>query len=129
MFISVIALFVAYIATKSYTTIGSLQILLLGCSALAFGIGSLLRVWLEGRGLNIPITIHDSAALVASVLHLLGASLGMAKLHLYEPEFSRRTRIVIFCYIGIFTSIALITFLSFQGVFPPLYVPGRALLH
>lgn len=126
VFISVVAVSVAFIAARSYTVTGSRQMLWLGCGALASGVGSLLRGWLVGKELNVLITIYDSTALIASVPHFIGASLSIAKLRLPESEFRRKPRIVLLFYLGTLGSIALVTMLAFRGTIPPFYVPGES---
>lgn len=124
--ISAVAVLVAYIAARSFTVTGSPQMLWLGCGVLAFGVGSLVRWWLAGKGLNVPITSYDSAALIASVLHLIGASLSMSKRHITESEFRRKLRVVLFYYLGILVIIALVTLLALREVIPPFYTPGES---
>jgi len=125
VFIFVIAVPVTCVAARSYTISGLPQMLWLGCGALAFGVGTLLRGWLVGEGLNVPITSYDSIALIASVLHLIGAGLSMAKPRLPDSKSRRKLGIVLFCYLGVLASIALVTILAFQGVIPPFYVAGE----
>ena len=125
IFIFAVAVFVAYLSARSFAITGSPQMLWLGCGALAFGIGSLLRGWLVVKGLNVPITSYDCAALIASVLHLIGAGLSMAKLRKPDSGFRRKPRMVIFCYLGILVAIALVTWAALRGVIPPFFVPGK----
>lgn len=125
-FISAVAVPVAYIAARSFVVTGSRQMLWLGSGALAFGIGISLREWLVVEGLNIPITLYNSAALIASVTHLTGASLSIAKLGTPKSELRRRLRTVLFYYLGILASISLVTLLTFRGLIPPFYVPGES---
>jgi hypothetical protein len=120
-FISAVAVPVTYIAARSFVVTGSRQMLWLGCGALAFGIGVLLREWLVVEELNVPITLFNSAALIASVTHLIGASLSIAKLG--TPKSESRRKIVLFYYLGILASISLVTLLTFRGLIPPFYVP------
>ena len=122
-FISAVAVPVAYIAARSFVVTGSRQMLWLGCGALAFGIGVSLREWLVVEELNVPITLFNSAALIASVTHLIGASLSIAKLGTPKSELRRKPRIVLFYYLGILASISLVTLLTFRGLMPPFYVP------
>lgn len=126
VFISAMALLVTYISARSFTISGSPEILGLGGAALAFGVGSLLRGWMVGLGLNVPITVYDSAALIASALHLIGASIGMAKNQIPKLEFRRKSRIVLFYYLGILASVALVTLLALRGVIPPFTMPGES---
>jgi hypothetical protein len=124
--ISAVAVLIAYIAAISFTIDGSPELLGLGCAALAFGVGSLLRGWLVGIGLNVPITINDSAALIASVMHLIGASLGMAKLRLTKSKLRQKQSIIVWSYFGILASLALVTLLALRGIIPPFSVSGES---
>jgi hypothetical protein len=125
-FISGFAVPVVYIAARNSVIMGSRQMLWLGCGALAFGVGTLLRGWLGGKGLNVPITIYDSTVLIASVLHLTGASLSIAKLRIPQSEFRRKPRIILSYYLFTLASMALVTLLAFRGVIPPFYVPEES---
>jgi hypothetical protein len=117
---------VGYMAARNFMITGSRQMLWLGCGALAYGVGSLFREWLVGKGLTVPITIYNSVALIASVAHLIGASLSIAKMRIPNPELKRQPRIVLFYYLGILVSISLVTLLIFRGLIPPLYVPDES---
>lgn len=125
VFIVVVAVPVTCIAARDYAITGSPQMLWLGCGALAFAAGTLLRAWLVGYGLNVSITLIDSSALIASVLHLIGAGLSIARPRLPEPESGRKSIIVLSGYLGVLAGIALITLLAFQGVIPPFHLPGE----
>ena len=124
-FISAVAVPVACIAAKHFTITGSPVTLWLGCGAIAFGVGSLLKGWLIGISLGVLITVDESAALIASVLHLIGASLGMAKMRLPNSEFRRKSGIILGYYLGVIACIALAILLVIQGVIPSFHVPGE----
>ena len=125
-FIFAVAVPVVYIAAKHFTITGSPQTLWLGCGAIAFGVGSLLKGWLIGISLGVLITVDESAALIASVLHLIGASLGMAKMRLPNSEFRRKPRVVLFYYLGALASIALVTLLALRGILPASFALGES---
>jgi hypothetical protein len=118
VFICVVAVIVAYIAAKNFTISGSLEILGLGCALLAFGVGSLLYGWLVDAGLKTRITANCSGVFMASVMHLFGASLGMAKQRLINLEPKLKQSIVFLSYLGILVIVAFITWLAFRGVLP-----------
>jgi hypothetical protein len=130
VFISAIAVLVASIAAVKYIASGSFPLLALGCGVLAFGISSLLKGWLIDRDLYLLITVHDYSALIASAVHLAGASLGMAGLHVAAPKHAPKRRVIILCscYLGTLTSIALIILLAIQGAIPLLGVPDETTL-
>jgi hypothetical protein len=127
IFICIIAALVAYIAAKSFTISGSLEILGLGCAVVAFGFGSLLYSlfywWLADAGLNVRITANDSGILITSVIHLFGAGLGIAKRRLIESEPRLKQIIVFSSYLGILAIIAFVTWLAFRGVITSFLIP------
>lgn len=117
---------VACIAAWSFAITGSSPVLWLGGGVLAFAAGSLLRGWLAGQELNTAITVLDITTLIASVLHLIGASLGLSRLHLPEPESRRKPGIMFFYYLGILAIITLVTLLAHRGMIPPFSVSGTS---
>ncbi len=80
VFVSVIAIIVAYLSAKSYLRTGSLSLLLLGSGVLAFGAGNYVVGWLLGApgGAEVGATIHSTGALFGSVFHLVSAVLILA---------------------------------------------------
>ena len=123
VFISVVAILVAYIAAKNFKISGSFEVLGLGCALLAFGGGSLLYGWLVDAGLNTRITAYCSGVLIASAMHLSGAVYTMSKRRLIKSEPRLKQRIVFLSYLGILVVIALITWLAFRGVLPSFIIP------
>jgi len=123
VFISTVAVPVAYIVARRSEVAASSQVLWLGCGALALGAGSLLYGWLPTDELNARITVHESTALIASALHLTGALLETAKPRLSKSGLWRKPRIVLLYYVGIIASIALVTLLALRGVIPSFYMP------
>ena len=127
VFICAIAILVAYFAAKSFTVSGSLEILGFGCAVVAFGFSSLLYslfYWrLADAGLNVRITANDSGILISSVMHLFGASLGMAKRRLTKSESKLRQRIIFLSYLGILAIIASVTWLAFRDVITLFLIP------
>ena len=124
--ISALAALIAYIAAIGFSAGGSPELLGLGCATLAFGAGSLIRGWLEGIGLNVAITVSDSSSLIASVLYLIGAGLGVARLCPAKLKLRQKQMIVILCYFGALASIGLVTILALRGVIPLFSVPGES---
>jgi hypothetical protein len=124
--ISALAVLIAYIAAIGFSAGGSPELLGLGCATLAFGAGSLIRGWLEGIGLNVVITVSDSSSLIASVLYLVGAGLGVSRLHPAKLKLRQKQTIVLLCYFGALASIGLVTILVLRGVIPLFSVPGES---
>jgi hypothetical protein len=125
LFISAIAVLVAYMSVRRFMISGSQNMLWLGGGALVFGIGTSLRIWLEGDGLNIPITVHDSTALLASALHFIGAVSDLAGPNLSESLPRRRALTVILYYSVVFAIVARVTVFVINGNIPPFYLPDR----
>lgn len=125
-FFAAVAVPAAYIAARNFVITGSRQMLWLGCGVLAYGVGSLIREWLAGEGLTVPFTIYNSVALIASAMHLIGASLSIAKVPIPDSESKRRLRTALYYYLGTLASISLVTLLIFQGLIPPLYAPDES---
>ena len=125
VFISAVAILVTCIAARNYVVNGSWQMLWLGCGVLAFGIGSLFGAWLAGDGPNLRITSYDSAAFIASVLHLVGTGFHLAEPRMTGASSGLRLKIVLCCCLGVIASIVIVTLLAYQGVIPPFYLPGE----
>ena len=125
--ISAVAALVAYIAAINFSADGSPELLGLGCATLAFGAGSLIRGWLEGIGLSVVITVSDISSLIASVLYLIGASLGMSRLRITKLKLGQKQRLVLLCYFGALASIGLVTILALRGVIPLFSGPGESI--
>lgn len=118
VFISAVAVLVAYVAARYLAANGSPQMLWLGCGALVFGAGVAVRAWMIGEGLNVPITVHDTSALIASALHLIGAISVLAKQRPSAAQQRRKQGVVLISYLGTIVIIALVTLLAFRGVIP-----------
>jgi len=124
VFIFAIAALVAYIAARSYTITGSMVILLLGGAALAFGAGSLFKSW-ASLGLDVTMTVDESAALIASILHLVAATVGTSQQRISNLEFRGKSGIILGYYLGVIACIALVILLVIQGVIPSFHMPGE----
>jgi len=123
VFVSVIAIIVAYLSAKSYLTTGSLSLLLLGSGVLAFGAGNYVVGWLLGApgGAEVGATIHSTGALFGSVFHLVSAASILAAV---TPETVRRLRKfqVMIAYLGVLAFIAVLTIAVLQGAIPPFFI-------
>jgi len=122
VFIFAIAALVAYIAARNYTITGSMVILLLGGAAIAFGAGSLFKSW-ANLGLDVTITVEESTALLASILHLAAATVGISKQRISNLELKLKSMTILGYYLGVIVCIALIIVLVIQGVIPSFRVP------
>lgn len=124
--ISAMAFLVTYMAARNFTRVSSPEMLGLGCAVLAFGLGSLIRGWLPSAGLNVPITVNDSSALIASIMHLFGAILSIPKPYGLKSEPGLKQRTILFSYVGILVSITLVTTLAFIDVIPTFVTLGES---
>lgn len=125
LFIAVVSFIVAYIALKNYRGTGSIQVLLLGCGVLVFGIGGVLAAVVRGLpgGANLNVTIYNAGALLGAVFHLLAALLLLAGIS-PETRVSRRGARVLFGYLGCVFLMGLLTLGSVQGLMPPFFIQG-----
>jgi hypothetical protein len=123
--VAAVALSAAFTAAKAFTVTGSRQLFWLGCGALAFGVGNLMRSW-GGHDMNLAITIKDSANLIAVSLFLVGVSLSMPKQHITGSGGKPELRTVLFSYLGVVMSLAVITLLVFLSIIPPFHLPGQS---
>lgn len=70
-FTGAVALGIAWLAGRSSLSGGQPGLVMLGCGALAWGLGTRLAVSLQRDG-NVTVTIHNLSVLVASACHLAG---------------------------------------------------------
>jgi hypothetical protein len=122
--IAAVTLAAAYFAARTFTVTGAPQLWWLGCGALAFGIGSLARSW-GGHDMNMAVTIKNSADLLASILFLIGVSLGLAKQRKPRSGIQPKLTTVLWCYMAVVVILAIITLLTSLSVMPRFYLPGQ----
>ena len=126
LFITVISLVVCWIAAKNYGATGRLQILLLGCGVLIFGIGgalaAIVRPWPDGANLNV--TIYNTGALLGGTLHFAAAFVLLSGA---APEAGARQKraLLILGYAGCMLFMAALTAASLRGLTPPFQVAGQ----
>jgi hypothetical protein len=128
LFIFTISVLVAYMAAKSYNRTGSPMILVLGGATLALGTGSLFKSWMVGLGLDVIITVDESAALVASILHFVATNVSKYKLPLTKLEPRWKSRFILIYYLAILVSIAVVILLVLQGIIPSFREPIGSLI-
>jgi hypothetical protein len=126
IFVTAIAIVVAYLAARHSAFSRSISILCLGCGALAFGAGSLIKGMLFMSSLNVPLTIFEIIVLLASVLHLTGAILNLKQTAALKIASSRKFGVIIGFYLGTLAIIALISVLADKNIFPPFYTTGTS---
>ena len=126
VFVTVVFFIVAYIAMRNFKATGRIQILLLGCGVLTFGIGGEVAGWLRsvlGGGANLNVTIYNTGALIGAAFHFAAALLLLAGI---SPEVGseRKKFWLVFSYVGLTVLMALFTVASLLGVIPPFFIQG-----
>jgi PAS domain S-box-containing protein len=126
VFVTVVFLIVAYIATRNYKATGRIQILLLGCGVLAFGIGGVIAGFVRsvpGAGANLNVTIYNTGALIGAVFHFAAAIILLAGI---SPEVGskRKEAGLVLSYVGVAIFMALFTMASLRGMIPPFFIQG-----
>ena len=126
VFVTVVFFIVAYIAMRNYKATGRIQILLLGCGVLAFGIGGVVAGFVRsvpGAGANLNVTIYNTGALIGAVFHFAAALILLAGI---SPEVGskRKEFWLVFGYVGLTVFMALFTMASLGGIIPPFFIQG-----
>jgi PAS domain S-box-containing protein len=126
VFVTVVFFIVAYIAMRNYRATGRIQILLLGCGVLAFGIGGIvagLARSVPGAGANLNVTIYNTSALIGAIFHFIAAWILLAGI---SPEVGskRKEYWLIFAYAGLTVFMSLFTMASLKGLIPLFFIQG-----
>ena len=126
IFVTGVFFIVAYIALRNYKATGRIQILLLGCGVLAFGIGGIIAGFVRsvpGVGANLNVTIYNTGALMGAVFHFAAALILLAGI---SPEVGseRKGFWLVLGYLGLVVFIALFTVASLGGIIPPFFIQG-----
>jgi PAS domain S-box-containing protein len=126
IFVTLVLFIVAYIAIRNYRTTGRVQILLLGCGVLAFGIAAVVSGKLRsvpGTGANLNVTIYNTGALVGAAFHFIAALfllIGVSP----EVRVKRRALWLVFSYGGTAVFMGMFTIASLRGLIPPFFIQG-----
>ncbi|MFZ4437486.1 MAG: PAS domain S-box protein [Syntrophales bacterium] len=125
LFAGLIPIAVSIIAARTYLSSGLNSLLFMGCGMMTFGFGAVLAGWLISgqQGPNVNVTIYNSAALLGSVFHALGAVLTLKK-ETPETMPERRNFKLIKAYSGMFLLVFLFTLATLQGITPPFFIQG-----
>jgi PAS domain S-box-containing protein len=125
LFIGAVGFAVAGIAWRNYVAAGQIQVLLLGCAMLLFGIGGVLAGVVRGLpdGANINVTIYNTGALAGGVLHAVAALILLAGLGSQAGP-ARRKLWLALGYSGAVLFMAALSAASFKGVMPPFFLQG-----
>jgi len=119
LFLFGVSVAVSAIAIRAYNASGAFNVLLLGCGVLALGCGALAAgvVRTLGWEANTSVAIHNLSALLAAVLHAVGALLTLLNA---EPEqrVKRRRPKLLSSYAGTLILITIITVATLRGIVP-----------
>ena len=126
VFITAVFLIVAYIAMRNYQATGRIQILLLGCGVLAFGVGGIVAGFVRsmpGAGANLNVTIYNTGALIGGLFHFAAA---LVLLTGVSPEVGseRKGLWLAFSYLGLLVLMTLLTIAGLGGSIPPFFIQG-----
>jgi PAS domain S-box-containing protein len=125
LFVGLICFAVAYISMRNYRLTGRIQILLLGCGLLIFGIGGVIAGFVRGLpgGANLNVTVYNIGALVGALFHFAAAIILLSGI---SPEvgYKHKDRLLFYCYGGIIIFMALLTLASFRGMIAPFFIQG-----
>ena len=126
VFVTLVCFIVAYIALRNYKATGQIQILLLGCGLLSFGIGGVVAGWVRsapGAGANLNVTIYNTGALIGAIFHFAAALILLMGIS-SEVGSKRKGFWLAFGYIGLIVLMALFTIACLKGMIPLFFVQG-----
>ncbi len=121
VFAAIIPAIVAFFAARAYLKTGSLNVLLMGCGMLVFGLCTGSAGWLRvlPGGADFEVTVYNAGALLGSLCHLAGSMLGpFGQSRRWKPE---RKPILIAAYSTVLIFAVLFSFATIQHVFPPFF--------
>ena len=126
IFVTVVLFIVSYIAIRNYKATGRIQILLLGCGVLAFGIGGIVAGLVRsfpGAGANLNVTIYNTGALIGGIFHFVAACILLAGI---SPEMGskRKEYWLKFAYVGLIVFLGLFTMANLKGLIPLFFIQG-----
>jgi PAS domain S-box-containing protein len=125
LFIGAVGFAVAGIAWRNYVAAGQIQVLLLGCAMLLFGIGGVLAAVVRGLpgGANLNVTIYNAGALAGGVLHAVAALILLGGV-VSEAGPARRKVWLALGYGGAVLFMAVLSAASLKGAIPPFFIQG-----
>ncbi len=126
LFVTVVSLAVSYIAMRNYMATGRIQVLLLGCGVLIFGLGGLIAAAVRGLpgGANLNVTIYNSGALFGGLFHFIASYILLAGIS-PEAGIGKKKAWLFSGYLGCVLIISIITFASLAGLLPHFFVQGK----
>ena len=126
IFIGAVSFAVSYVALRNYKANGRIQVLLLGCGVLIFGIGgiaaSIVRD-IPDAGANLNVTIYNTGALGGAAFHFAAALMLLAGT---SPELGSKRRgwWLPLGYAGSVLFMTAVTAASLKGLMPVFFVQG-----
>jgi PAS domain S-box-containing protein len=125
VFVTGVCFVVAYVAMKNYLATARIQILLLGCGLLSFGLGGVIAGWVRSfpDGANLNVTIYNTAALLGAIFHFVAAFILLAGV---SPEVGakQKKKWLVFSYAVIAAFTALFTLATMRRIIPAFFVQG-----
>ncbi len=125
VFITVLCVVVAVIAVRNYLATGRVLMMLLGCGVLVFGVGALLAAAARNLadGANLNVTIYNTAALIAALLHFVAAFLIVAGIS-PDTDARHRGRSAAVACGGSILAVFLVAAAAFAGLTPAFHIRG-----
>ncbi len=125
IFTALIPIIVAFFAARIYLRSGSLNVLLMGCGMLGFGLCAGSAGWLREiqGGANFNVTIYNTGALFGSLCHVTGAVINYSR-NPYPLEPGKRGLAITGAYSAIIVFAVLLSFATVEQVIPEFFIQG-----
>ena len=130
VFLSAIPFIIAYFASSGYVKTGLLQLLLLGCAMLTFGMFNAVVAWgvifvNSPDWANFTVSIHNSGLAALALLTFCGSLVAFVS----QPDFlkilGRRKSAVLFAYLTVGILTLLYALITLFGLTPAFVVSGE----
>jgi PAS domain S-box-containing protein len=124
VFVGLVCFAVAFVAARNYKANGRIQVLLLGCGVLVFGIGGIVAAFLRSVpkvGANLNVTVYNTGALLGAVFHFVAALFLLTGI---SPEAGSRRKDwwLVLGYAGSIAFMGLLTTASLKSIIPPFFI-------
>lgn len=122
-FVSLASFLATYLTAQAYVATGQMQLAWIGGGLLTYGLASLLSA-LGTVGQNVAVTVHNTGALLSSILFLVGA---LTAVSWSLPSGIPRRRFSSLTFIfGAAVAVVLLVFLfSSEGITPTFFIPEQ----
>ncbi len=123
LLVTVVCLVVSFIAMRNYLSTGRIQVLLLGCGVLVFGIGGAVAAAVRGLpdGANLNVTVYNTGALFGATFHFVAAFILLTGISM-EIGASRRKMWLALGYTGVSLFMAAFTVAGLEHLVPPFFI-------